>query len=257
MMEGVGAFWLIQNNHVHRVAFSNVRNLLLGNLYKEMDEWVAYLNLREENQLLREENLKLRNLLADNFYELDRDESFVLDSLKKKRRWVYRQATIINKSTHLQYNYLTIDRGAIDGIREEMAVVSDAGIVGKIVAVSEHFASVMPVINKNFRVSTKFKKNNFYGSLAWNGEDYLHARFEDIPLHAEVSQGDSIVVSGYSGMFPEGMFVGVVDNISSTDGSFYTLEVLLATDFRTLHQVYVVEELMLEERKKLEEGREK
>jgi rod shape-determining protein MreC len=110
----------------------------------------------------------------------------------------------------------------------------------------------MPVINRNFRLSVKFKKNDYFGSLSWNGRSYRYATLNEIGLHVPVVKGDTIVVSGYSGSFPEGIPVGVVDKIQQKDGSFYTIDVLLATDFRKLHFVTVVEDLMKTEKLNLE-----
>ena len=133
-----------------------------------------------------------------------------------------------------------------------MAVAGPEGIVGIVYGASDHFATVIPVINRNFRVSARFKKNGFYGSLSWDGHSYRHAILNEIPLHAPVERGDSLVVTGYSSSFPAGIPVGVVDRIEQKDGSFYTIGVQLCTDFRKLHYVTVIKDLMKAEREKLE-----
>jgi cell shape-determining protein MreC len=134
-----------------------------------------------------------------------------------------------------------------------MAVIGPEGIVGIVYSVSEHFATVMPMINRNFRLSVKFKKNNHFGSLSWDGRSYRHANLNEIGLHVPVANGDTLVVSGFSDSFPEGIPVGVVDKVEQKDGSFYTITVLLATDFRKLHYVSVVEDLMKTEKQYLEQ----
>ena len=235
---------LFQNNYIQRIAFVKATNKVSGSIYEQISKWQDYLHLREQNRMLLDENTKLRSMLPEAFYSTDTSRVFFPEPAGKQRRYTYLPARVINNSVVKQYNYITLDRGRDEGVEEGMAVVCPEGIVGIVYGVSEHFARVLPVINRNFRVSAKFKKNNYFGSLSWNGRSYRHTILNEIPLHVPVSKGDTIVVSGYSDSFPEGIPVGVVDRIEQKDGSFYTIEVLLATDFRKLYSVAVVDDRM-------------
>ena len=252
LLEGIAVMILFQNNYIQRITFVKASNIVSGNIHEQISNWRDYLYLREQNRLLLNENAKLRNMLPEAISLTDTSRIFSADSVGKLIRYAYLPAKVIDNSVNKQYNLMMIDRGNDKGIDEGMAVIGPEGIVGIVSGVTEHFARVLPVINRNFRVSAKFKKNNYYGSLSWDGRSYRHATLNEIPLHVPVSKGDTIVVSGYSDSFPEGVPVGIVDNVNQKDGSFYTIEILLATDFRKLFFVTVVDDQMKKEKQYLE-----
>jgi len=252
VLEGIALIMLFQNNYIQRIAFVKATNRISGNIYEQINKWRDYLYLRDQNLLLLDENAKLRSMLPEAFYLPDTSRVFISEPVGKQRRYTYLPAKVINNSVVRQYNYITLDRGRDEGIEEGMAVVGPEGIVGIVYGVSEHFARVLPVINRYFRVSAKFKKNNYFGSLSWDGRSYRHAILNEISLHAPVSKGDTIVISGYSDSFPEGVPVGIVDKVGQKDGSFYIIEVLLATDFRKLYYVTAVDDRMKTDIRNLE-----
>ena len=252
LLEGSAGFLLFQNNYIQRIAFVKATNVVSGSIYERISNWRDYLHLREQNRQLQDENMKLRNMLSDAFYPADTSRIFYADT-NKIRQYAYLPAKVVNNTVNKQFNFITLDRGRNTGVDENMAVIGADGIVGIVCGVSDHFAKVLPVINRDFRVSVKLKKNNYYGSLSWDGRSYRHATLSEISLHVPVAVGDTLVVSGFSGSFPEGITVGVVNRVEQKDGSFYTIEVLLATDFRKLHYVTVVEDLMKTEKQNLEQ----
>jgi rod shape-determining protein MreC len=251
LLEGIAFFLLLQNNYIQRIAFVKATNTVSGNIHERITNWRDYLHLREQNRQLRDENTQLRSMLPGTFYMTDSSRTFYADS-GRLQRYTYFSAKVIENSINKQFNFLTLDRGRKGGIIEGMAVIGPEGIVGKVHGVSEHFARVMPVINRDFRVSAKFKKNNHFGSLSWDGRSYRHATLNEIVLHVPVEKGDTLVVSGFSDSFPEGIPVGVVDKVEQKDGSFYTIDVLLATDFSKLYFVSVVEDLLKTEKQEVE-----
>ena len=242
---------LFRNNYIQRITFVKATNVVSGSIYEQTGKWRDYLNLREQNQQLQNENLTLRNMLHETFHVTDTSIVF-FDDVEKYQRYSYLPAKVINNTVNKQYNFITLDRGRNSGIAEEMAVIGSEGIIGVVYGVSERFATVMPIINRNFRVSVKFKKNDYFGVLAWDGRSYRHATLNEISLHIPVSVGDTLVVSGFSGSFPEGIPVGTVENIEQKDGSFYTIDVLLATDFRKINYVTVIDDLLKHEQQALE-----
>jgi len=243
---------LVRNNYIQRIAFARTANVVSGNIYAQLSIFNDYLHLREQNLRLQNENIELRNMLQSSFYIADTARIFYFDSIKQ-RRFSYIPAKVTNNSVNRQFNFMTLDRGRNVGIAENMAVVGPDGIVGVVFGVSERFATVMPVINRNFRVSVQFKKNDYFGSLSWDGQSYRHATLNEISLHMPVSIGDTLVISGHSASFPEGISVGTVSKVEPKDGSFFTIEVLLATDFRRLNYVTVVENMMKTEQLELEQ----
>ena len=252
ILQGAAGMLLIRNNYIQRIAIVSATDVVSGSVYEQMSKWRDYLLLREQNIQLQNENIQLRSMMQNSFYRTDYERTLYVDTVNR-RRFEYISAKVINNEINRQFNFITLDRGKNSGITEGMAIIGPEGIVGIIYGVSERFATVMPVINRNFRVSVKFKKNDHFGSLSWDGRSYRRASLNEISLHVPVEIGDTIVVSGYSASFPEGITVGTVERVEPKDGSFYSIDVLLATDFRRLNYVTVVEDLMRNEQLELEQ----
>jgi rod shape-determining protein MreC len=136
----------------------------------------------------------------------------------------------------------------VDGV----AVISSDGVVGVIAGVSQNFATVIPILNRNFRVGSKIARNDYFGILEWEGPDPDNARLKEIPLHVEVKRGDEIVTSGFSSIFPPGYKVGRVESFRVTEGNFYDINVRLSVNFRNLNHIYVVGNIFREEQQELE-----
>jgi rod shape-determining protein MreC len=159
---------------------------------------------------------------------------------------------VLNNSIFRQHNYITLDKGRSAGVKPEMGVISSEGIVGVVRGVSENFSSVISLLNSELSVSAKLKNSGYYGSFNWTGRDYRYGKLQDIPLHVDVSIGDTVITSGYSAIFPEGILVGFVEEYQEKGGRFLELTVELSTDFKKLNNVYIVKNLLKEEQKELE-----
>jgi len=210
-----------------------------------------YTNLRKANQDLAAENNLLRNQLDQYNLILSNNQIRRIDSLPG-RLYTFTPATVVNNSVNKQYNYVTLNKGKKHGIRQEMAVISPTGVVGVIYGASSHYSTVISLLNRDFRLSSKIRKNDYYGSLYWTGDDYQIATLGDIPYHVELALGDTIVTSGYSSIFPEGLMVGVISDFQQTEGNFYIIEVKLSVDFKTLTHVNIIQNLLIEEQVNLE-----
>jgi rod shape-determining protein MreC len=218
---------------------------------------VSYLQLREENRTLFERNSllemeilhleqQLETLRVDRFLEENDDEAMP-DSIAERYR--YTTARVVNNSVIRLSNYITIDKGAQDGIRPDMGVVSIRGVVGIVSVVDEHFSVVIPLLNPKSKLSCKLKSGDYYGSLSWDGRDAQYANLEELPNHVEFQVGDTIVTSGFSAIFPPGIRVGtVVEMDNSRAHNFHSLRVKLATDFQRLKIVRVIRDDLQQER---------
>ena len=145
-------------------------------------------------------------------------------------------------------NYLTVNRGEEDGVYEGMGVRNDEGAVGIVATVGKHYAVVLPIINIETHLSCRFLKNDYIGTLQWDGRDTRFAELADVATHLEVNIGDTIVTSGLSTSFPAGIPVGVVEDCRLDEGaSYYTVRVRLATDFRRLRYIEVIDNEDMEE----------
>jgi rod shape-determining protein MreC len=211
-----------------------------------------YLSLREKNKQLKQENIQLKNYI-EQYLTTEIDSLEILEDTVYDQQFEYIGARVINNSTNKQHNYITLDRGSESGIEPDMGVVSMNGVVGVVRGVSDHFSTVISLLNNELRISSKHDKSGYFGSLSWDGRDYHYARLGEIPLHTDLSKGDTIVTSGYSTIFPEGILVGFVDSWEEKGGSFYEIKVRLSTDFKKISEVYVIKNIYKEEQEKLEE----
>ena len=145
-------------------------------------------------------------------------------------------------------NYLTVNRGEEDGVYEGMGVRNEEGAVGIVATVGKHYAVVLPIINIETHLSCRFLKNDYIGTLQWDGRDTRFAELADVATHLEVNIGDTIVTSGLSTSFPAGIPVGVVEDCRLDEGaSYYTVRVRLATDFRRLRYIEMIDNEDMEE----------
>jgi rod shape-determining protein MreC len=221
----------------------------------------SYFNLRENNDDLNRRNADLQlEVIAlreqvQHLYERQAEvASDTLAPFYALRHYQFIVAHVINNSVMRSHNYLTINKGTADGVNPEMGVIDQNGVVGIVNVVTDHHARVISLLNPNFRLSCKIKGNESFGSLVWDGKDPRFAVLEELPRHTKYQKGDTVITSGYSAVFPEGIPVGVVVNGNSgRNENFFALKVRLLSDFSTLNNVQVVVNNNAEELKRLEE----
>ncbi len=245
-------YLIVSNNSFQKARFVSSSNYVAGNIYSTITSIREYFYLKETNEALALENARLHNITRDVFARNSTQVYLVKDSVFKQQ-YQYINAKITNNSVNKRNNYLTLNRGSSSGIGPEMAVISSNGIVGITKDVSENFTSVLSVLNKNAKISAKIKKNNYFGSLSWDGRDYRLGIFIDIPTHVNITVGDTIVTNAFSDIFPENILIGKIESFDIKPGdNFFTIIVRFSTNFKNVTHVYVVTNIMKEERKKLE-----
>ncbi len=218
----------------------NSSNEVVANIYQTAANTKEYFLLKNENDKLNYENAQLRNLLKNNFSIIPLKEFRRNDTLYKQQ-YTYVSAKIVNASVNKRRNYLTLNIGKNQGLTHDMAVMSPEGIVGIVTNVSNNFASVMSVLHKDFGINCQLKKDRSYGPLVWDGKSYEYCSMIDIPTHAKLKKGDTVVTSELSGIFPEGILVGFVEDFERKQGeSFYTAKIKLSTNFKKVNHVYVI-----------------
>ena len=239
LLEIVSFSLIIRHNEYQRAIFSESASTLFVNISSTITSIKDYFRLKEMNESLANENILLKNRLEE--YEFLRDTIIhgmvVQDSIPV---YEYIGAKQVNATYNRTKNYITLNQGRKNGLQKEMAVCTPEGIVGLIQDLSDHFAVVIPLINVDSRISAKIKKNNYYGSLQWDGNDYAYSYLNDIPYHVEVNAGDTIVTSGLSKIFPEGIVVGYVESVDKETANFLKIKVKLAVDFKRINHVYVI-----------------
>lgn len=266
---------IVKNNHFQRVSFVNSANAVAGNLLKNASEARNFVQLSTVNDSLTAENARLhkqlqayRNELASMLPDYQtKPDSTVIDSSQQNTEiadnpiepnpvfdtYSYIGANVINNSTQQANNFLTLNKGKNHGIASDMGVIGTNGIVGVTKDVSANFTTVISVLHKSMYISGKMKQNQFKGSLSWDGIDPQYVNLNDVPKHAPVAVGDTIVTSGFSAFFPPDVMIGTVAKQSLKKGSnFHDISVKLSTDFNSISYVYITENTHKAEQKKLE-----
>jgi rod shape-determining protein MreC len=253
-IEGFCFYLVYQNSHFHHATLVNSTNTVAAKINSALSAVTEYVNLKETNDALARQNAALKSLLPGVYYIDSVNRQSVNDSLRHQQ-YRFMTARVVNNSTNRRSNYLTLDRGILQGVRPEMGVISAEGVVGIVKDVSDHYCSVLSFLHKDSRISARVKKNGFIGSMVWDGYDDRFGSLKDIAKHVKLAKGDTIVTSSYSKIFPEGVPIGVIDLVNAKTGdNFQEVKVRLSVSFGSLTHVYIVGNLMKEEQVKLEEG---
>lgn len=241
------------NNYQGSVWFSSA-NYLAG-LTLEADAYMrsfagqgnANKQLTERNLMLEREVELLREQLTE---ERKRHDSTYVEQGQMQYLKDYKliPAKVISNSVNKNDNLMTIDKGQYDGVHPDMGVACGTGVVGVVYMSSRHYAVVIPVLNTKSNISCTVQSRGYFGYLHWAEGPIDIAYVDDIPRHATFENGDTIVTSGYSSMFPPGIFVGtILDKEDSRDGLSYRLKVQLSTNFGNLRDVCVIDDAAVKE----------
>jgi rod shape-determining protein MreC len=245
LLEGISFILVFRFNAFQRSGFTAVTRTFTANIRDNLSGIRNYINIRQYNEILTLENARLRNEIA-NMGRFDKMPGFVIDS-SSLSAFRYIPARVISNSVNRQYNYIIINKGNLDGVSPDMAVICETGVVGIVIGVSEHYSTVIPVLNRNFRLSAKLKNSNYFGIIQWEGRSSDQVDLREIPVHIEVNSGDTVVTSGYSAVFPEGVNIGYIEEINDSEGNFHDIRLKLITDFRNLYYVNVIRNLNRDE----------
>lgn len=239
----------------------NTAGELTGRVSERYNNVEYYFRLKQTNEALSKQNEHLLNLLRQDYEGADTAARYITDSLKvdslvKVQRFRYYDAKVVSSFVSMQNNYITIHRGANQGLprNKEWGVVSPEGIAGRVVSVGDNFSIVMSVLNRQFKVNSMLKKGGETGPVSWDGDNPQYLRLANIPKSAKVAKGDTVLTSNVSDIYPPGIMVGTIAEIVDDKSSnFYILKLKTATNFSALQYVYVLEDLQREEREKLED----
>ncbi|MCX6318350.1 MAG: rod shape-determining protein MreC [Bacteroidetes bacterium] len=255
LLQGVALWFLFSYNRFHRVKFLGIANEMTGRINSQYNKVEDYFNLKEENKRVHRLNDSLMNLLRGNFEKRDTSVVFVKDTMAYDTTGLYRRyfakpATVVYNTVNSEKNYIQINRGSNQGIRDNSGVISSDGtVVGVVVNVSPNFSQVLSLLHVQSRLVVSLKKSGESGTIEWDGKDPRILILKRMPKTVTINKGDSIVTSGNNTLiFPKGLLVGTVaeirvDNASGT----YMLKINTATNFYSLQQVHVIENIEKEE----------
>lgn len=263
-LEIIALVMMAQNKGYQRSVMLSSSNQVVAKMYNTSNGIIEFFKLKGANDALAEENTQLKNQIATLTNQLKAiSDSNNTDIWKKIRispvdEYSYISAKVIRNTTDKLLNYITIDKGENDGIEPDMGVIGDNGVIGIVKNVSPKFSVIIPILNPKIQISSKFKKTNYSGPLVWDGKNYQYSYLQDIARHVKFNLGDTIITSGLTPSFPEGILVGTVNDfhIKGSD-PYYVIQVKLGADFRTLTHVKIIKYKNYKEQTELEESAEK
>ena len=237
-------FTIISHSY-HTSKFINSANNLTGGAYSSFYNIKRYLNLKSQNDLLAEENKFLRTQLLHLKKGAD---SVYIDTTSYNKTYRVYTAKIIKNNYSLTNNFLTINKGEKDSVKQDFGVISSKGIIGIVDRTGKNYSSVLSILNTTNRISAQLKKTNHFGTLIWNGDSPKFIKLIDIPKIAPVTPGDTIITSGRSLIFPKGIPIGTVKDYKlDQTGNYYEIKIKLFNDMTNIEHVYIIESLASEE----------
>ena len=223
----------------HRSLSFNLSSDISGGFLSKAANISDYFFLKEVNKNLLKENALLRNQLSSSFLTTDTNIVFS-DTL-----FQFIPARVISNTTTMQSNRIIVDKGKLHGIEKEMGVISNNGLVGIVIGVSNHYSTIMSALHQNANFSAKIKESGQLVNVSWPGKDYNFGEVTDIPSHIQLLKGDTIISSGNSIIFPEGVIIGIIENHEQrVDKDLSIASIKFNVDFNSLHSVYLIKNMM-------------
>lgn len=253
------SFYLVFSyNSYQRSVFLTSANRVTGWIYDLSGKTTAFIHFNKSNKLLLERNAQLAaelHALKTHLADLQMDSlttnAFQGDSVPASR-FSFIPAEVINVSFSGPNNFITVNKGSDHGVRPDMGVVSQNGVVGVVLKSSSSFSVIIPIVNPKFRLSARLKNSSNTGSVSWNGKELGVAQLGELPKHEVFQPGDTVLTS-FSRIFPRDIVIGyVIGQIPSKDDSFNTLDVRIATDFHSVRDILIIDDKSYDEQKQLE-----
>ena len=238
LLEAFALTLIFKSNKYQEVRFLNTSGAITGTISSYVHSAYTFIHSGANNKLLLEENTLLKQqIIYQNQYLKD-------SSLPKKSSnytFDYIPAKIVNNTLNKSINYITIDKGSIDGVQKGYGVISSNGVVGIGTNVSEHFSLLMSVVSVKTQIGIKHKNTNAIGNLIWNGEDPYTLQVEGMSKTLPIKKNDTLVTAGYSSIFPPDITVATVKHFEPEPStSFYAIDVKLTNNISAISYVYVV-----------------
>jgi rod shape-determining protein MreC len=246
ILELLSILMLVNSYSYHKSLAFNSTNDLTGGVLEIQSGITDYFSLKKVNKDLLQENTVLRHQQVSSFLLTDTNVIY-RDSLYR-----YLPARVVSNSVNKQNNFILLNKGSRHGIRKEMGVLSGNGLAGIVTGVSENYTYVMSMLHQNSRISARIKKNGQLVNVVWDGVDPKLGEVIDIPSHIILGEGDTIITSGNSLIFPEEVLIGTIwQQKISQSKDLGTASIIFSTDFNSLRYVYLIDNLMKEEQDKL------
>ena len=253
-LEIICLYIVFSNNNYQQTSVINSARKISGNLFTQKEKLTGFFRLSKVNDSLLKENANLKSklgisILKNPLKDTSYTASIKIDSTTQNIHYDYIPAKVLNNTIDQKINYITLNKGFADGIKKNMGVISDKGIVGKIVNVSEHYSIVTSMLSDRFTVSAKTSDGSV-GKAIWDGVNPEFILLTGIPQSVKLKPLDTVLTSGYSSFFPENIMIGKVAKVESPT----SYKIWLSTKFTNLHYVYIIKDEKNVERQTLEDS---
>ncbi len=222
--------------------FAEIQRVVSGGVSRTRHFWNGYVDLRHvkaENEELRQQLDHLQIKLQQQQALVDRSRGFErLLELRDQTALSTRAASVIASGATPDFRTVTLDKGTRQGLRPNMAVISSAGVVGRIVVASLEASKVQLLIDRNAAAGAIIARSRSQAIAVGEGGDRL--RLDYVSETADVAVGDVVTTSGIDGIFPKGFVIGRVASVERNGGAFGRIVVQPAVDFRMLEDVLIV-----------------
>ncbi|WAC11030.1 rod shape-determining protein MreC [Dyadobacter pollutisoli] len=253
LLEVLSVWLIVRSNTYWGATYFNTSNYYVAKTLAFSNSAREYTKLDEINSDLANENARLHALVTalNQKKPVDAPAGYIPDSVFASR-FTYTVAKVVDNETNKTNNVLTIDKGTAHGIKPGMGVISATGVVGKVRFCSENYSVITSILHSQFMVSSKLVRSKEIGYAKWQGKDPNLVDMIDVSKYTKIFKGDSAVTSDQNSVFPPGIMVGRVETVTvNPNQTFYNIVLRLATDFRNLSYVYVVQNQQLGEQENL------
>ena len=255
LLLGISLTLSIKSHSFHRSQYINSSNAFSGYTYSQINSVKEYFGLQQKNEDLARENARLKEILFNKKDTILESKIVVPNILSD---FVVRQAKVIKNSYTKQENFLTLGKGFFEGLKTDMAVISDKGVVGIIEKTSKNYATVISILHTKNPLNGKIKNSDHFGSITWDGKNAGYVQLIDVPKLATLKKGDTIVTGAQSAIFPENIPIGKIEQIfAEKTSNKFVINVRLFNDMTSLGYVYVIENKKKKEKETLEAETEK
>ena len=254
LLEGVAIYLISRNSYHQGSAIVNMANNLSGNVYEQCNKITKYFYLASVNEALVKENAMLRSQVESSYVKYSNKEIQIEDSVYKQR-FTFIEASVISKSINKRNNYFMLDKGMSSGITKDMCVITPNGLLGLVVNATSNFSLVMTVLHQDSKIAIKNKRTQATGTMVWEGSDYRKGKVVEMPSSIPIQKGDTLITSGFSRNYPEGIEIGYIKTFSKDPSTgFFDIEFEFSTDYTKLEYVYVVKNFFKAEQDLLEKS---
>lgn len=242
---------LFNFNDFQQSVYLSSANRVSSSLYGLSSEMTGYVGLREVNADLEKENASLQAEILRLREEVKYFKMRANDSVYPylgNDRYSFLIASVLHSDIRHDQNYFTIDKGAADGVAPGMGVINRCGLVGIVNVTGQHTSRVISLLNEKQIFSVRLKGTENTGQLVWKRGNPRVAYMDELARHARYRIGDTLVTSGFSTSFPEGVPVGtVMSRVRSDNENYLMLKIRLLPDFTKLESVRVIRDFLKEE----------